>query len=242
MPIGWETHSTPTMGDRPQAIINKQVLEGCDLLVGMFWTRIGTATGKAASGTIEEIEEHLAAGKPAMLYFSSAPVVPDSLDPDQYAALRKFKESLRDKGLYQSYDSAEDFRTKLSTQLTRKVIEIFPTESWSELDDQDGEGAPEIPPLNDLAKQMLVEGSNDKNGMIMRWVDSGGKGISANGKSFTERRNARSEAAGEAALRQLEEHGLVEAASYKREAFDVTEEGYRVADMIKATADGGPSS
>ncbi len=32
LPVGWETHSSPDMGDRPQAIINKQILNGCDLL------------------------------------------------------------------------------------------------------------------------------------------------------------------------------------------------------------------
>src|SRR5260370_20274477 len=36
MPVGWESHSTPSMGDRPQAIINKQVLAGCDLLIAVF--------------------------------------------------------------------------------------------------------------------------------------------------------------------------------------------------------------
>ncbi len=36
LPIGWETHSTPEMGDRPQSIINKQILKDCDLLVGVF--------------------------------------------------------------------------------------------------------------------------------------------------------------------------------------------------------------
>jgi len=27
MPVGWETHSSPVMGDRPQAIINSQFIE-----------------------------------------------------------------------------------------------------------------------------------------------------------------------------------------------------------------------
>src|SRR5580658_3645242 len=64
LPIGWETHSTPEMGDRPQAIINRQVLADCDLLVAMFWTRIGSPTGTSVSGTVEEIEEHRRLGKP----------------------------------------------------------------------------------------------------------------------------------------------------------------------------------
>src|ERR1700674_1053976 len=92
LPTGWESHSSPSMGDRPQAIINKQVLADSDLLIAVFWTRLGSPTGKARSGTVEEIEEHLQAGKPAMIYFSSAPVVPESIDQEQYKTLLKFKE------------------------------------------------------------------------------------------------------------------------------------------------------
>ncbi|MFH0808929.1 MAG: DUF4062 domain-containing protein, partial [Pseudomonadota bacterium] len=45
LPVGWESHSSPEMGGRPQEIINRQVLDKCDLLVGVFWTRLGTETG-----------------------------------------------------------------------------------------------------------------------------------------------------------------------------------------------------
>ena len=93
MPVGWETHSSPEMGDRPQAIVNRQVLADCDLLVAILWARLGSPTGEAPSGTVEEIEEHLAAGKSAMIYFSTAPVRLDSVDSEQYSALLEFKES-----------------------------------------------------------------------------------------------------------------------------------------------------
>ncbi|MHB8154017.1 MAG: DUF4062 domain-containing protein [Bacillati bacterium] len=92
LPVGWETHSSPEMGSSAQAIINKQVLDKCDLLVGVFWTRIGTETGDFASGTVEEIEKHIKTGKPAMLYFSNQPVVPDSVDANQYSKLKEFKD------------------------------------------------------------------------------------------------------------------------------------------------------
>lgn len=36
MPLGWESHASPRMGGRAQAIINEQVLENCDLLVAVF--------------------------------------------------------------------------------------------------------------------------------------------------------------------------------------------------------------
>src|SRR5215217_949238 len=60
MPIGWETHSSPELGGRPQGMINERLLKHCDLLVGILSTRLGTPTGEAASGTVEEIERHCA--------------------------------------------------------------------------------------------------------------------------------------------------------------------------------------
>jgi hypothetical protein len=64
---------------------------------------LGSPTGAAASGTVEEIEEHLAAERPAMLYFSSQPVHLDSVDPENYAALRSYKSRCRERGLYHEY-------------------------------------------------------------------------------------------------------------------------------------------
>jgi hypothetical protein len=40
--MGWETDVAPEMGDAPQSIIDKRILKDADLLVGMFWTRLGT--------------------------------------------------------------------------------------------------------------------------------------------------------------------------------------------------------
>ncbi len=56
LPLRWETHSAPEYNRRPQEVINRQVVDHCDLLVGVFWTRIGSPTGAAESGTLEEIE------------------------------------------------------------------------------------------------------------------------------------------------------------------------------------------
>ena len=75
-PVLWETHSRPDLGGRPQGIINKQLVANCDLLVGAFWTRLGTPTGEAVSGTAEEIEQFRGAGKPVLLYFSGTQLVP----------------------------------------------------------------------------------------------------------------------------------------------------------------------
>jgi len=104
LPNGWESHSSPEMGASPQTIINDKILDKCDLLVGVFWTRIGSPTTEHPSGTVEEIENHIKSKKPAMLYFSGQPVVMESVDPDQYQELQTFKKSCQSRGLYESYE------------------------------------------------------------------------------------------------------------------------------------------
>ena len=120
-PVLWETHATPEMGDRPQAIINRQLVENCDILIGSFWTRLGTHTEKAESGTIEEIEQFRKAGKPVLLYFSSVPVVPDSVDTDQYKRLLEFKKQCQKEGLVSRYDSIGNLREQLQRHITSTI-------------------------------------------------------------------------------------------------------------------------
>lgn len=120
-PVLWETHASPEMGDRPQAIINRQLVEGCDILVGTFWTRLGTQTGKAESGTVEEIEEFLKAGKRVLLYFSSVPIVLDSVDAEQYKKLQEFKKGCQKEGLVFEYESIGDLREQLQRHITSTI-------------------------------------------------------------------------------------------------------------------------
>ena len=123
-PVLWETHAIPELGDRPQAIINKQLVEKCDILVGTFWTRLGTHTGKATSGTVEEIEEFRKAGKPVLLYFSSVPVVPESIDRKQYKALSNYKKQLEKEGIIFKYDSMTDLQEQFQMHLSEVVEKV----------------------------------------------------------------------------------------------------------------------
>lgn len=125
MPVKWESHSAPMLGNRPQAIINEQLVNECDLLVGIFWTRIGTHTGVSVSGTAEEIEQFVAQNKPVMLYFSQSPIDPDKIEIDQFTVLRNFKEKMRLKGLTETYSGIPDFRQKFSRQLAINLNSIL---------------------------------------------------------------------------------------------------------------------
>jgi nucleoside 2-deoxyribosyltransferase len=135
MPVKWESHSAPLLGNRPQAIINEQLVNECDLLVGVFWTRIGTHTGVSVSGTAEEIEHFVAQNKPVMLYFSQSPVDPEKIEIDQFTVLKTFKEKMRLKGLTESYSGIPDFRQKFSRQLAINLNAIL-TKAAAELSEK----------------------------------------------------------------------------------------------------------
>jgi hypothetical protein len=124
LPVMWETHSTPEMGARPQAIITKQLVKDCDILIGAFWTRLGTPTGISESGTVEEIKEFRDAGKPVLLYFSSRPVVPDSIDREQYRRLKRFQSQCQSEGLVDTYSDLGELREKVARHITRVVRQL----------------------------------------------------------------------------------------------------------------------
>jgi hypothetical protein len=235
LPIGWETHTSPEMGKRPQAIINKQILKDCDLLVGVFWTRIGTATGDYPSGTVEEIEEHIKSGKPAMLYFSTAPVVPDSVDAAQYAALKAFKDSCKSRSLYETYSGINEFKDKFYRQLQLELNqERYFTEDSAPAGDNASavSSVADVPAISREARSLLKEAVQDPGGRIYRINSLGGIVIQTNGKGFVEAGNPRSGAMWEGALQELQQSGLIVDRGFKNEVFYVTRRGYEVAELL----------
>lgn len=234
LPIGWESHSSPEMGAKPQAIINNQVLDKCDLMVGVFWTRLGTETDEYASGTVEEIERHAAAGKPVMLYFSSQPVAMDTVDLDQVARLKKFKDSCKSRGLYESYDSHADFRSKFYRHLQLKVNEhpLFRAEEASPEAELVAESKSSLPSLSTEARVLLKEASLDPHGTILHVRYIGGTDIQTNGKNVIPSKERRDVAKWEEALRNLIDLDLLVARGHKGEVFEVSNRGYQVAEMI----------
>lgn len=72
-PVLWEEDVHPEFG-RSQSVVNEQLVESSDLMIAIFWNRLGTPTGNFKSGTIEEIDHFLEEEKPSMIYFSEKPL------------------------------------------------------------------------------------------------------------------------------------------------------------------------
>lgn len=237
LPVSWESHASPEMGARPQEIINRRLVEDCDLLVAVFWTRIGSPSGEAVSGTVEEIHEHIAKGKPAMIYFSDAPVRLDSVDAAQYEELKKFREECKASGLYETYESLADFRDKLARQLAVTMIRVCADSAASVgpitatdfiLADQ----APESRTisLSPTAKELLKAASVD--GSLLRMRVIGGTIVQADGRQLNKEGDARDTARWEAAIGELSGADLIEQTDSKGEVFQLTHRGYGAADRL----------
>jgi hypothetical protein len=235
-PVGWETHSSPELGSRPQELINRRVLNDCDLLVGVFWTRIGTPTGKAESGTVEEIQEHIEAGKPAMLYFSRKPVAPQNLDPVQFNEVEKFKVVCRSSGLIEEYDTPDEFRSKFYRHLQiilaqnpyiKSLISndrVLPNTGFSE-------NNPTSYKLSTDAITLLKAAATDQSGTIVNARYIGGHEIKTGSQSFGGQ-SGRESAKWESALDELVKNGLAVDKGYKGEIYELTHQGWMLADEL----------
>ena len=238
LPVESESHSSPEMG-RPQEIINRQTVDKCDLLVGIFGTRIGTDTGEYDSGTIEEIERHNALGKPVMIYYSKELGDPDTFDSDQYTKLKEWKKENERRWLFVTYNDDADFKGKFSRQLQIKVNEheIF---QFRDEGINSGIGREEsesnIPQLSDIAKILLKEVSQDSQGYIRYFFSRGETLILIDdGKNIIPDQNPRIAAQWRAALKELKDAELLEDEGNRGEVFVITPRGYKVADTIEET-------
>ncbi len=76
VPLGWTEHAVAAFGDRPQALINTQLTEIADMGIALFRDRLGSDTGVAPSGTVEEIQVLVDAGKPVAILRDDSPRPP----------------------------------------------------------------------------------------------------------------------------------------------------------------------
>ncbi|WP_141657126.1 hypothetical protein [Corynebacterium variabile] len=112
----------PTLGDRPQAIINAQAVDRADVVIAFFDSRLGTDTGVSVSGTAEEIQRAHDSGKPVHVYFSNEDV-PRNADLDQQVALRDFRQGLQDNGLLGDYNDPQDLAGQVILALQHDIDE-----------------------------------------------------------------------------------------------------------------------
>ena len=128
LPWLYERHAVPSMGGRPQTLINSQAVDVADIVVAIFDARLGSSTGVDVSGTAEEIHRGMSSGKPVHVYFSQESL-PRDVDLDQLRALRTFQTELQQAGLLGHYADPTD----LAGQVEYAVVQDIADHGWSSL-------------------------------------------------------------------------------------------------------------
>lgn len=118
LPLRWETGSVAVIGEGDaQSVINAQLVDKADIVIALFHAKLGSPTDRAVSGTAEEIERSVEAGKRVHVYFSTR-ALPNPVDTAQYEALAKFRQRIQKLGLIGS------FKNKVSlTKVVQDAIE-----------------------------------------------------------------------------------------------------------------------
>ncbi len=120
MPRRWETDAVPALGEDAQSEINHQLVDEADAVIGLFYSRLGSATARAASGTAEEILRAHEAGKQVHVYFAKMEH-PADVDVAQLTALRAFKSELFNRGLMGEFVSAQDLKDQIRRAVEKDV-------------------------------------------------------------------------------------------------------------------------
>jgi hypothetical protein len=122
--------------DDHHVLTGEQVHIDADLVIAVFWTRLGDDE----SGIVHELRMAWQAwkttGKPDVwLYFCTRPV-PQSLleDPNQFRALRAFRNSLPNEQVYFNFDTVDD----LQPHFTRHLGSWLASASWLASTTRDG--------------------------------------------------------------------------------------------------------
>jgi hypothetical protein len=148
LPVTWEMSATPQSGAHPQSILNDQIVDNADIVVAIFWTRIGRPTINGISGSVEEIQRKQSQRAPVLVYFSNQPASPTTVDPGQLAALQEFKASMGEQSLYREFESAEDLLHSVQRDLTRTIRDLK-SESHGGRNDSLDSASPRIEPSKD---------------------------------------------------------------------------------------------
>lgn len=118
----WRKNSYAQSGGKPQALLNEQFVNDCDAAVAILWTRFGTPTDEYDSGTEEEIEIMLSSGKQVFMYFSDKPLPPSQMNEESYKKVQAFRDKYKDRGIYSTYSSDEEFKTLFFAHLSQYFL------------------------------------------------------------------------------------------------------------------------
>lgn len=218
--LGYDINACPDSGKTAQEILNHQLLEQADIVIAVFWTKLGSPTSEYSSGSVEEISKHMAAGKKALIYFSNQSIDPRNLNTEQYAKLKEYKAKIQGSVFYNEFSSKEEFYQLIQNHLQILANEIINSFSFNFETITDRK-----PAFTEIEIEILKIMKERKQLHFIKML-----GCTSFGGHLI--KDARKIAEIEEAIDSLEDKGYIKATSYKRELFDLTASGFRICDQI----------
>ncbi len=222
-PLRWEIDSYAEVGDHPQTLLNRQIVTRSDMAIAVFWARLGTPTTAYESGSVEELQEHVLAGKPAMLYFSQRHL-PQDHDVSEFERLKNFKKEFRNKCKYSEYNDEEDLRRLLDRELHNFIRDKFG--NYFKSNSHASDNLNETSELNDLAIEILNVANETDTKSVRRVEVDTGIYFRAGDKNFGEVSDPRSLAEAKHAFELLKKRGYLEDNSPGSSQFNITKTGF----------------
>lgn len=214
MPLHWSINSYPTCGAHPQKSINKQLVSKSDLMISIFGAKLGTPTDTEASGTVEEINEHINAGKDVMVFFKLSIDDISSVDPQQLQKIQEFKDSIKSKALWCEFSDNDDFQKKLSDK-----IQLFVNDHWknAQVFIPDIIAERRQPKLSEDEKQRLINWTNSKRTEAYSYPYMHGYYYYGVGDNYYQVKEGRENAEWEDFFKRLRNADFIELEKYNKE-------------------------
>ena len=231
-PVGWETHVAPEMGGRPQEIINKRILEDSDILLGIFWTRLGTETGEYVSGTVEEISRHIASQKLTSIYICDRPIPPSKIT-DQYQKLQVQIREWMPNGVLEFYNDLLTFKQKIKDHITLQlqnneyIHNLLDNSSFE--NEAPSSNKHSIEPTEEMVQILLNAGKNNDDIQFIRTMGGVLFNVGNLNMHLTEGREL---AKWQHTIENLVSYGLLEDRGYENELFYLTNDGWNAFDQL----------
>lgn len=143
-PILFPDHVEPTPQD----------LDHVDIVIGTFWSRIGDLSEDSMNAASVVRRLAFEQGKQGIVGFSRADVPAGQLDPRQVEAIQQFKTECRDRGLYFTYESTQEYQSQLRQELKQTMAGLL-NEQESGFTTKDDKEASEYDPEVDHERLQL---------------------------------------------------------------------------------------
>lgn len=226
LPLHWATHARPRLGQRPQEIINEDVLARADVLIAIFSTRVGTPTGEDVSGTVEEIRKHIARSGRAIVYFSEIPVGPQSIELDQIAALREFRAECERIGVIRTFSSTDQLRSIAHRDISQLMNDLAIATAQTAATDEE-----ETVQISPQAVELLRAAAKTRNGQIYYFITGQGDRIQAGEVTVNQGMDRKQFAFYKDAMRELLAEVLLEKNSDN--VYTLTGRGFHLAEFLE---------